>query len=396
MSYQGDCADRADVVDPTALRPRSSGAASFGVEEEFLVADPVNGRTLALSRELLDEARTSARGSLLQEELHACQAEAATGVCGTLAELREQLVDARTRLGHAARTQRARLLSTGTPALGEPEGAAIVGERYQLISETYTGMIEDYLACGCHVHVGVPDRETAVAVLEYLRPWLPTLLALSVNSPYFHGRDTGHQSWRTVQQSRFPGSGVPPAFDSAAAYDAELSRLVDCGVLIDERMSFWLARLSPRFPTVEFRVADAASSVDGAVLQAGLSRAMVATALDELRRGRPRPAPSEQVLAAAVWSAARYGPGGTAVDPWREHQVPADHLVRELLCWVMPALAEAGDLAVVRELLERVLRDGSEAQRQRLAARNGAAALVDALTADAFPEPQAEGSSGSD
>lgn len=355
----------------------------MGVEEEFLLVDASSGKPVADAAEVLAAAGSlPGAGGMLHPELIASQVEASTGICTTEPELRQHLLDARSALGRAARARGARLLSTGTPPLAGTPPAATEGERFRRITGIYAGMVADYQVCGCHVHVGVPDREHAVAVIGLLRPWLPTLLALSVNSPFERGRDTGHQSWRMVEQARFPGAGVPPLFGSAAAHDAELARLVDCGVLVDEQMSFWLARPSGRFPTVEFRVADAALAVEDAVLQAVLSRAMVVTALSEVERGAAAPVLRDQVLAAAVWTAARYGLGGPAVDPWRERRTRSSVLVRALLGWVAPALAEAGDLDLVLGVVDRVLQEGTGADRQRHAAHRGTAALLGVLSAD--------------
>ena len=270
----------------------------------------------------------------------------------------------RARLAVAARGCGVWLLPSGTPPLGGP---AVPGDgpRFAAITDRYAEVVRDYQACGCHVHVAVPDRDTAVAVCNHLRPWLPTLLALSVNSPYHSGRDTGYGSWRMVEQSRFPGSGVPPWCRDAADYDERVARLVDSGALADEAQSFWLVRPSPSWPTVELRAADTAVDVAGALLQATLSRALVTTALADLSMGREAPPLDDQVLAAAVWSAARYGLGGPGVHPARACRVPATELLDELIVRVAPALAEAGDLAAARELFAGVLRRGTGAERQR-------------------------------
>lgn len=177
-------------------------------------------------------------------------------------------------------------------------------------------------------------------------------------------------------QARFPGSGVPPWFGSAAAYEAQVARLVDCGVLVDDRQSFWLARPSPWLPTVEFRVADAALEVGEAVLQAALSRALVRTALTDLAAGREAPRVDDQVAAAAVWSAARHGLAGPGVDVHVGKQVAATELLTRLLDRVGPALADLGDLPVVHAGIRAVLAQGTGAQRQRRALADGADALI--------------------
>lgn len=347
---------------------RASGW-SVGVEEEFLLADQETGRTVPAAGRVLAEAAAAppaAPDSALHPELMASQVEAATGVCLSLAELGAQLLHARRSLATAA--GELALVPSGTAVLSGGVGAT-PGDRYAAIADRYAGIVGDYEACGCHVHVGVADPDLAVAVVDRVRPWLPTLLALSVNSPVHAGRDTGFGSWRMVLQSRFPGSGVPPLFGSARVYADRLARLVASGVLIDPSQTFWLVRPSPTVPTVEFRVADVAIDVDGALLQAALCRALVRTALGDLDRGRPAPKLDEQVSAAAVWSAARYGVDGPAVHPFTARRVPAGALVAELVDTVRPALRETGDLTTVEVLLRRLRASGTGARRQRAAGR---------------------------
>lgn len=152
-------------------------------------------------------------------------------------------------------------------------------QRYQLMAAEYGALAEDQGVCGCHVHVGVPDADHAVQVSNHIRPWLPALLALGANSPFFDGRDTGHASWRTTVWSRWPVCGVPPRFHSAAHYDDLVGRLVDAGVIADAGMVYYYVRPSQHVPTVEVRVADVATTVEEALLQAALTRALVGTAL---------------------------------------------------------------------------------------------------------------------
>jgi glutamate---cysteine ligase / carboxylate-amine ligase len=352
---------------------------TMGVEEEFLLVAPDSGLPLARAAAVLDRASGMAGGAPdagLHAELLGTQVEAATGRCVSLADLRAQLLDGRNRLAAAAREEGVLLVSAGLPVLAGESPAMSPGERFIRIARTYAGVVADYQACGCHVHVGVPDRDTAVAVVNHLRPWLPTLLALSVNSPFERGRDTGYASWRTVVQQRFPGGGVPPYHSSAKEYDRQVDRLVDCGVLVDERMTFWMARPSAHLPTVELRAADAAGTVGDAVLQAALSRALVRTALAELAAGREAPELDDQILAAGVWSAARYGIGGRGVHPVAERPVPATDLLNELLDWLTPALESTGDLATVHKGISTVLTTGTGADHQRRAAQDGPLAVV--------------------
>ncbi|HEV2783956.1 MAG TPA: YbdK family carboxylate-amine ligase, partial [Actinophytocola sp.] len=282
------------------------------------------------------------------------------------------------------------LVATGSPVLGGPGATTSPGARFSRIAGEYAGVVGDYHVCGLHVHVGVPDRDTAVAVVNHLRPWLPALLALSANSPFRHGADTGYASWRMIDQSRFPGAGVPPRFASADAYDRQVAQLVECGALIDDHMTFWLARPSPHLPTVELRVADSVISVAEAALQAALSRALVRTALADLARGREAPALGDQLAAAALWTAARYGLDGPAVHPVHKRRMPARRLVAELIEHLTPALAETGDLSAVRQGIATLDAAGTGARRQRAAAGAGPMGVLRMLAAETAGETPAD------
>lgn len=357
---------------------------TIGVEEEFHLIDPDSGRAVAVADTVLARAAEDGFGServRFHPELLASQIESVTTICPDLACVSDAISEGRQRLDAAARFCGVRLVSAGTPVFSGPSTAVTEGERFDAIRERYAGALTGYQSSGCHVHVGVPDRDTAVEVVNHLRPWLPTLLALSANSPFHEGRDTGFASWRMMLQARFPGSGVPPWFDSAADLWAAVERRVRCGVSVDSGMTAWLARPSPRFPTVEVRAADAATTLSETLLQATLTRALVATALTDLRAGRPPIRVRDDVASAAVWCAARYGLTGDAVHPRLERRVPPEALVAELLDHVGPELAKRGESDGVRDVIGSLLADGGGAGRQRAAAPDGLSAVVRMLSA---------------
>jgi carboxylate-amine ligase len=367
----------------------SDGPPTIGVEEEFLLVDPRTGRACPRADVVL--ARHHHHGSLpdgatAQRELRLTQIEAATGVCRTADELRDQLTAGRRVLAGAAAAEDCALLATGTPIGPARSSPSVTGPgRYADIDAAYGTLVADYEACGCHVHVGVADRDTAVAVVNHLGRRLPTLLALSVNSPFDHGRDTGYHSWRMVLQSRFPGSGVAPHLRGYEEYRRAVGSLVTCGALVDPDQTFWLARPSGRYSTVEFRVADTALTVDHAVLQALLSRALVQRALADLELGREAAPLSPQVAAAAVWAAARHGLTERLVDPAEETRRPAWSLVDELVTHVRPALEETGDLDDITALLATLRAGGTGAEQQCAAAAGGTTAMVRWLTEQTVP-----------
>ena len=215
------------------------------------------------------------------------------------------------------------------------------------------------------MHVGVPSRDLGVQVLARLRPWLAPLLAITANSPIAGGHDTGWASWRYAIQSRWPTATPPAAWPDAAAYDAAVRRLIARGAALDERNVYFLARLSPRYPTVEVRVADVCLDAGTAVLAAGLTRALVATALAEARRGTPAPAAPSRQVAAALAAAARQGLAGAGVDPFTGQAVDAPALRARLLDHVRPALSDHGDTETITTLLHRLDDRGTGADRQR-------------------------------
>ncbi|GII63926.1 putative glutamate--cysteine ligase 2 [Sphaerisporangium krabiense] len=358
---------------------------TLGVEEEFLLVDPCDGVPAhANARVLADLADTPANtgDAEYKAELLGSMMEAASPVCTSLAQLRARLISGRRRLADAAARAGVRAVATGTPVVRAPAPREVSAKsRYREMRDLYGLLVTQQETCGCHVHVGVADRETAVAVVNRVRPWLPTLLALSANSPFCEGVDTGYASWRTVALSRWPATDIPPRFSSAAHYDRVTAMLHAGGALVGTAHPYWLVRPSGRFPTVEIRVADVAATVDEAVLQAALGRALVRTALTDL--AAPAAPDEEQILKAALWAAARYGLGGGGVHPTTGERMPAMALLEEMLAWIAPALRDLGDEEETGRLLAALTRTGTGADRQRALAAAGldraASQVIDAF-----------------
>ena len=278
---------------------RAAGAITLGVEEEFVLLDPSTGATVLAGPELV---RLLGGEPGVQQELMRFQVETGTPVCTGLDEVGRELIRLRRLAAAAAASAGCRLVASGVAPYGTPGLAAVTGQpRYRELARRYGPVVAEAGTCACHVHVGVPSRDLGVQVLARLRPWLAPLLAVSANSPIADGRDAGWASWRYVIQSRWPTAVPPAVWPDAAAYDTAVRRLIGQGAALDERSVYFWARLSPRYPTVEVRVADVCLDAGAAVLVAGLTRALVATALAEARRGTP--------AAAAPGPAGRRGAG---------------------------------------------------------------------------------------
>ncbi|MCX4539380.1 glutamate--cysteine ligase [Streptomyces sp. NBC_01565] len=346
---------------------------TIGVEEEYLLVDPATGMPAPLVE---DVRRTAGLGTLVdrgevQDELLQAQVEVATPVCTGLEEVGGHLLRLRHAIASAAEANGCRTAGTGAaPVRGVRPVPVTPTPRYLKMEGEARQLVDEQLICGMHVHAAIPDPETGVAVLNRIRGWLPTLLAMSANSPLWDGHDTGFASWRTIVFGRWPVSGPPPRFDGFPDYEQRLEALVASGVIADRGQVYWHARLSDRYPTVEVRCLDVQLRADDAVMFAGIVRALVATAIAEEKAGIDAPPCAPEVVQAATWHAARYGLNGTLVDPGGQAHTSGDVLC-SLLRHITPALEETGDLRQVSALVHRLLREGTPADRQRRALTDG-------------------------
>ncbi|GAA0635402.1 glutamate--cysteine ligase [Kutzneria viridogrisea] len=354
-------------------------ALTVGVEEEFLLVDYRTRRVAARAPLVLSANAGKLPG--LHPEITQFQVETTTTVCHTMEEVSRQLSTSRAKLASAVRQHGLRLAAVGAPVLGRAVPPPLTDNpRYHQMAAEYGAVTDGLSICGCHVHVGIPDQEAGIKASNHLRPWLPILLALSANSPFWEGRDTGYASWRYLVWARWPSAGPPPVFESPDQYEHAVRALLQAGAAMDRGMAYWDVRLSHRHPTIELRVCDVAATSEEAVLIAALARAMVATALADDRPPLPMP---QHVLRAATWRAARDGLDGYCVNPVTGHTLPAPVLLKQLIGRVRPALEEAGDLDLVLDSAAELVAKGCGAHRQRKAyARTGKLTdVVDLLTA---------------
>ncbi|TYC11742.1 YbdK family carboxylate-amine ligase [Actinomadura syzygii] len=363
---------------------------TFGVEEELLLVDPETGVPQSVSGSVIRYARRhdelfltgGRRSRALETELQREQLETATPVCSSLAELSEHVRSARLAAAQSAAGVGVAVAALATsPVAVRP--SLTPSQRYARMADAYGPAMDEKLTCGCHVHVGVESPDEGVAVLDRIRPWLPPLLALSANSPFWQGADTGYDSWRHQVWGRWPSSGPTELFGSAKAYRATVEGLLATGAIIDEGMIYFDARLSRRYPTVEIRVPDVCLDADHAVLMAALVRALVETAATAWRNGVPPDPVRADLMRLAMWRAGRSGLRDDLVHPATRRAAPAREVVAALLDHTAPALDSAGDLEAVSALLRDVLDRGNGARIQRAAyARTGDITAVVATAAD--------------
>jgi carboxylate-amine ligase len=305
------------------------------------------------------------RGVTLQLELSSCQVETTSSVASTSAQLGEELIRLRRTAAQAAEATGVRLLALGLPPATPHEFPVTDTERYQRIGAQFGMVAHEQGICGCHVHVQVPNRAAAIHASNWLRPWLPSLLALSANSAVYRDADTGYASWRSVLWRRWPAAGPPPFFTSPEEYDRTVRMLVDTGVILDKDMIYWDVRPSADFPTVEVRVADVPATVAETVLLATLIRAAVMTALEAHSQGDDVDRLPPAALRAAYWKAAHDGLSGRTLDLIAGRgAVPAREQLDTLVQRVRPALDALGEYDRVTEELDRIAAHGNGAMRQ--------------------------------
>lgn len=371
---------------------------TVGLEEELHVADATSGRLTSRAPEVLQGLSDPLRAAALAEhgavvgELTRSQIETVTAVATSVDTVTGKALALRGAAAGQARERGLTLLASGTPVLGDAAEQRVSADpRYRALRRHAAGLVDHQLIAGMHVHVGVgpagpveaADDDLRVAVVDTLRPWLPALLALTANSPYWLGRDTGFASYRQVHWQRWPVAGPPPFCQDASGYARAVAALVDAAVVDDASFVYWDLRLATRYPTVEVRVSDVAPTMDDAAVLVALVRGLTAHAIAEHEAGRHADDVPLHALRAASWRAARYGLTDRLVDPTSAGLAPAREVLQRLARHAQSGLEATGDVERAQDGLARVLRDGNGADRQRRAfARRGWPGVLDVVRVD--------------
>jgi carboxylate-amine ligase len=335
----------------------------MGVEEELLLVDPETGCPCGMAGAVM----RAADGVSVEEELQREQVETGTRPVTTTTELTAELRRWRAAAVQAAEREGIAVAALATsPLAAEPH--IFPTERYERMAERFGLIASEQLTCGCHVHVEVESPDEGVGVIDRLGPWLPVLRAITANSPYWQGDDTGYASYRSEVWGRWPSAGPTEPFGSAGAYEATVAAMVGTGALLDRGMVYFDARLNTELSTVEVRVADVMLDVADVVLFGALARALVTTAARDWREGTAAPVVRTEVLKLMHWQAAHSALDGDLVDPRSARPAPA-RMVLDALCeHVGDALSEAGDVDLVHEGIGRLWHTGTGARSQREAA----------------------------
>jgi carboxylate-amine ligase len=337
---------------------------TLGVEEEFQIVDPQTWELRSHVSELMASSNASAFGDLVKPEMHKSIVEVGTKICQNVHELAEEIIKNRRALADAAERVGLRVAAAGThPFSSWTEQIISEGERYKTIVEELQELARSLLIFGLHVHVGIPDREIAIQVMNEARYFLPHLLALSTSSPFWLGRDTGLKSYRTTIFRRFPRTGIPDRFESWSEYQQYVDLLVQLQSVNDAKKIWWDVRPHPTFGTLEFRICDVPTAPRATIAIAALTQAIVVKLYKLRTQNLGFRLYHRRLIEENKWRAARWGIDGKLIDFGKRAEVPMRDLALELLEVVDDVVDELGSRQEI-EYVRTILTDGTSADRQ--------------------------------
>ena len=358
------------------------GQFTLGIEEEFQIVHPGTRELHSYVSKLLEGGSNHA---LLRErvrpEMHQSVVETGTGICRDIKQARAEICELRGSLQGLASKGGMRIVAAGTHPFSDWKKQEITeGDRYKGLVEDLQYVARANLIFGLHVHVGIKDREVAMALANQVRYFLPHILALSTSSPFWLGRPTGLKSIRSEIFKRFPRTGIPGYFESYTSFQAFVDLLVKTGCIDNAKKIWWDVRAHPFFDTVEIRVCDMTTRIDDTLAIAALIQAVMGKLYLLYRRNQAWRMYSRELIEENKWRAVRYGLDGQLIDFGKKEQVPIKALIEELLEFV----AESAEIFKSHDELDRVrvlLREGTSADRQLgVFARTGSfEAVVDDL-----------------
>ena len=353
---------------------------TLGIEEEYQIIDPASREVTSYIQEFLNSGRVILKDFIKAEFLQS-QVEVGSKICNTVEEARADIIRLRRAVHELAAEKGLRVAAAGThPFSSWSRQQVTAGERYTKHEKDMADIARQMLVFGMHVHIGIEDPELRIDVMNQSRYFLPHLLALSASSPFWHGRDTGLRSYRTIILGNLPRAGIPPSFDSWNEYERFIDMLVQTGCIDEPTKIWWDIRPSPKYPTLEFRFADICTTVDETICIAALLQGLVAKLIKLRRSNVGWRNYRRNLLAENKWRAVRYGIHGNLIDFGRRKEVPFPELMKEILQLIDDVVDELGIRHAV-DYVHTIIERGNSADRQLAVYRetNDFHAVVDHL-----------------
>lgn len=336
---------------------------TLGVEEEYQVIDLVT-KELCSHEQKIVEAANRVLEDQVKAEMHQAVVEVGTNICADIQQARAEVTHLRKTVSNIARELGFGIGAAGTHPFSMWQTQLITEHpRYNEIVNELQDAARSNLIFGLHVHVGMPDKEMAIHIANSVRYFLPHIYALSTNSPFWEGRNTGFKSFRSKVFDKFPRTGIPDYFDSFAEYENYVKLLVKTNCIDNAKKIWWDVRVHPFFDTIEFRICDVPMTIDETIAITALIQALVAK-LYKLREQNLNFMIYKRALVNEnKWRAGRYGIDGKMIDFGKEMEVNTRSLLMELLTFVDDVVDELGSREEINRVY-KILENGTGADRQ--------------------------------
>ncbi|HKR63013.1 MAG TPA: carboxylate-amine ligase [Thermoanaerobaculia bacterium] len=356
---------------------------TLGIEEEFQVVDPETRLLKSHIQELFTEGEKRLKDEI-KREMHDPVIEVGTPICRNIAEARHEITRLRREIITLTRENGLCIAAAGTHPISHWAQVPITQhERYDRIVYELQMLARANLIFGLHVHVAVEDPVTRIEILNAVRYFLPHIFALSVNSPFWCGQNTGWKSYRAKVFERFPRTGIPDHFNTLADYDEYVDTLVRTHCIDNPKKIWWDVRPHPFFPTLEYRICDVPMRVDETVCFAALFQALTVKLYRIYKKNMGWRLYRRALINENKQRAARFGTGGKLIDFGRREEVPFEELLDELLEFIDDVVDELGsrnEVYYAREILRRGT--GADRQLATYAKRNELKDVVDAIVGE--------------
>ncbi len=338
---------------------------SIGIEEEFQMVDRTTGQLSAHINTLMEKG-VPLFGEQIKPEMLQSTVELISNVCPDIAAARQEMYGLRVKLARLLAEDNLALISAGShPTAIWMEQMTTPNPRYMELQEEFQDVARSILIFGLHIHVGIENKELAVILMNQLRTWLPHLLALSSNSPFWSGRLTGLKSYRAVVWKRFPRSGLPDAYTTWADFNRYVQTLIDTGCIDNGKKIWWDIRPHPFFNTIEFRIFDMPATLDDVIGIAALCQALVARLAWLHKHGMEAQIFPRCLLDENKWRAMRYGLDANIIDFVSNRTLSMRNAIHELLDFVDDVVDDLGtrdELLYIRRLLDDPRGTGADRQ----------------------------------
>jgi len=348
---------------PNIVKTMDITTFTLGIEEEFQIVDPESRKLVSHMQQIVDSGKVFLKEQI-KTEMHTSVVEVGTKVCRDIHEARAEVTNLRANIAELAKERGLRIAAAGTHPFTHWNEISITDHpRYTEIVKEMQEAARANLIFGLHVHVGIPNREIGIQIMNAARYFIPHVFALSTNSPFWLGRNTGYKSYRVKVFDKFPRTGIPDYFESVADFDYYVNLLIKTNCIDNGKKIWYDIRLHPYFNTLEFRVCDIPMRIDETICLAAIMQAVVVKLYKLMRQNLGFRIYRRALINENKWRAARYGIDGKLIDFGKQEEVDFKILAMELLAFIGDVVDDLNSWSEVNYLLQ-ILQNGTGADRQ--------------------------------